>query len=86
MLDTVSVLYNEVLHSRYTDKCHYSFFMYRYMIQQVRQSRRPVGFLDPHLVSEQSINADASFVQGYITRGLIAHTDKEYVMVPFNQG
>ena len=59
--------------------------MYRYMIKNARQLKEPVGFLDPHLVSEQTILADASYVEKYITTGLLAQNDTEYVMVPYNQ-
>ena len=45
----------------------------------------PVGFLDPHVVSKQTINQDASFVEKYITTGLLAQDDKDYIVVPYNQ-
>ena len=84
MLDTVSV-YNQVLHSRNTDKYHNSLLMYRYMIKNAQQLKEPVGFLDPHVVSEQTINQDASYVVKYITTGLLAQGDKDYILVPYNQ-
>ena len=59
--------------------------MYRYIITNARRLKEPVGFLDPHVVSEQTIIADASYVEKYITTGLLAQDGTEYVMVPYNQ-
>nr|CCI55307.1 PH01B001I13.3 [Phyllostachys edulis] len=47
--------------------------------------QEPVGFLDPHVVSEQTINQDASYVEKYITMGLLAQDDKDYILVSYNQ-
>lgn len=38
-----------------------------------------------HVVSEQTINQDASYVVKYITTGLLAQHDKDYILVPYNQ-
>ena len=85
MLDIVSA-YNYGLHSCNTDKCHNSLLMYRHMILEAKRRKEPVGFLDPRLISEQCINDDASYVKDYVTTRLHAHNDKEYILVPYNQG
>ena len=59
--------------------------MYRYMMKIARQLKEPVGFLDPHVVSEQTILADASYVEKYITTALLAQNNTKYIMVPYNQ-
>ena len=59
--------------------------MYRYMMENARGWREPVGFLDPHVVSEQTINEDTSCVVKYITAGLLAQDGTYYIMVPYNQ-
>ena len=58
--------------------------MYRYMMKNARGCGEPVGFLDPHVVSEQTINQDASYVVKYIMAGSLAHDDKDYILVPYN--
>ena len=84
MLDTVSV-YNQVLHSRNTDKYHNSLLMYRYMMKNARQRREPVGYLDPHVVSEQTIKANAIFVENYVIDFFLARRNKEYILLPYNR-
>ena len=59
--------------------------MYRHMMQNARGWREPVGFLDPHVVSEQTLRADASYVMKYIAKGLLDQDDKDHIMVPYNQ-
>ena len=59
--------------------------MYRYMKKNALRLKEPVGFLDPHLVSEQTIKADTSYVEKYITTGLLAQNGMDYIMVPYNQ-
>ena len=59
--------------------------MYRYMMKNARECGEPVGFLDPHVVTEQTIKQDASYVEKYITTGLLAQNNKDYIMVPYNQ-
>ena len=56
------------------------------MMKNARGWREPVGFLDPHVVSEQTIQQDIKFVERYITVGLLAQDDKDNIMVPYNQG
>ena len=60
--------------------------MYRYMMKNAREKREPVGFLDPHVVSMQTIEADATFVENYITTALLRQDSKDYIVVPYNQG
>ena len=60
--------------------------MYRYMLQNVREWKEPVGFLDPHVVSLQTILQDSSFVEKYITRSLLLQRNMKYIVVPYNQG
>ena len=60
--------------------------MYRYMLKNVREWKEPVGFLDPHVVSLQTIQQDSSFVKKYITRSLLRQTNMKYIVVPYNQG
>lgn len=55
------------------------------MMQQARQSREPMGFLNPQLISKQCINQDASYVEKYITKELLAYANKDYILVPYNQ-
>ena len=55
------------------------------MMKNARGCREPVGFLNPHVVSEQTITQDASYVVKYITAGLHAQDDKDYILVPYNQ-
>ena len=59
--------------------------MYRFMMKTARHLNEPVGFLDPHVVSEQTTIADVSYVEKYITTGLLAQDDTDYIMVPYNQ-
>ena len=58
--------------------------MYRYMRKDVWQWKEPVGFLDPHVVSLQTIQADSSFVEKYITRSLLSQKNMKYIVVPYN--
>ena len=60
--------------------------MYRYMMKNARERREPVGFLDPHVVSMQTIEADPTFVENYITAALLLQTRKDYILVPYNHG
>ena len=60
--------------------------MYRYMMKNARESREPVGFLDPHVVSMQTIKTDPSFVENYITAALLLQDRMDYIVVPYNQG
>ena len=60
--------------------------MYRYMMKNAQAWREPVGFLDPHVVSMQTIEADIPFVENYITAGLLRQDNKDYIVVPYNQG
>ena len=55
------------------------------MMQNARQLQELVGFLDPHVVSEQTIKANASYVVKYIVKGLLDQDDKDYIIVPYNQ-
>ena len=45
-----------------------------------------MGFLDPHVVSLQTIEADLSFVEKYIAAALLRQIDKKYIVVPYNEG
>ena len=54
------------------------------MISEAELRNSPVGFLDPHMVSNQTIKENAKFVDDYITTSLLAHRD--YIVVPYNQG
>lgn len=56
------------------------------MMKNARERREPVGFLDPHVVSMQTIEADATFVENYITAALLIQTHKDYILVPYNHG
>ena len=56
------------------------------MISNAESRKSLVGFLDPHLVSMQSIEEDASFIEAYMTTSLLAHRDKEFILLPYNQG
>ena len=56
------------------------------MMKNARESREPVGFLDPHVVSLQTIQTDPSFVENYITAALLRQHHKDYIVVPYNQG
>ncbi len=60
--------------------------MYRYMMKKAREWREPVGFFDPHVVSLQTFEVDPSFVENYITAALLRQADKDYIVVPYNQG
>ena len=55
------------------------------MLTEARSSKSPIGFLDPRLVAIDTINEDASFVENYITKALLAHHDKEFVLMPYNE-
>ena len=59
--------------------------MYRYMMTNARRSGEPVGFLDPHVVSEQTIEADASYVEDYVADSLLTHRNKQFILLPYNQ-
>lgn len=56
------------------------------MIPDARSSKSSVGFLNPHLVSMQSIQEDASFVEAYMMMSLLALRNKEFRLLPYNQG
>ena len=56
------------------------------MIKNARQLKEPVGFLDPHVVSEQTIKQDASYVEKYITKALLRQQNMKYILVPYNEG
>ena len=56
------------------------------MMKIARQLKEPVGFLDPHVVSLQTIQADSSFVEKYITRALLRQQNMKYIVVPYNEG
>ena len=60
--------------------------MYRYMMKNVREWKEPVGFLDPHVVSLQTIQSDSSFVEKYITKALLRQQNMKYILVPYNEG
>ena len=55
------------------------------MTKNARRWLKPVGFLDPHLFSEQCITENASYIVKYITTGLLAQGDNHYILVPYNQ-
>ena len=55
------------------------------MISEAEVRNSPVGFLDPYLVSEQTIKENAKFVEDYMTESLLAHRDKEFILLPYNQ-
>ena len=55
------------------------------MLTEARSSKSPIGFLDPRLVAIDTINEDASFIESYITSTLLAHCDKEFVLMPYNE-
>ena len=55
------------------------------MISEAERRNSPVGFLDPHIVSEQSITADATFVENYLIDFFMARRNKEFYLVPYNQ-
>ena len=55
------------------------------MIKNARRLKEPVGFLDPHLVSLQTIQADSSFVKKYITKSLLRQKNMKYIVVPYNE-
>ena len=56
------------------------------MIVENTSSKPSVGFLDPHLVSEQCINDNATFVEEYMTTFLLDHREKDFILLPYNQG
>ena len=56
------------------------------MMKNAREWREPVGFLDPHVVSMQTIKTDPSFVENYITAALLLQDRMDYIVVPYNQG
>ena len=60
--------------------------MYRYMISEAELRNSPVGFLDPHVVSDQTFKENAKFVEDYMTDSLLAHRNKEFILLPNNQG
>ena len=55
------------------------------MISEAGVRNSPVGFLDPHLVSLQNIEENAKFIEDYMTESLLAHHDKEFILLPYNQ-
>lgn len=55
------------------------------MICEAERRKSPVGFLDPHVVSEQSITANATFVENYVIDFFMAHRNKEFILLPYNQ-
>lgn len=54
--------------------------------KKVWEWKEPVGFLDLHVVSLQTIEADPSFVEKYIAAALLHQVDKKYIVVPYNEG
>ena len=55
------------------------------MMSEAERRNSPVGFLDPHVVSEKTIRANATFVEDYVIAFLLDRRNKEYILLPYNQ-
>lgn len=55
------------------------------MMLEAERRNSPVGYLDPHVVSEQTIKANAIFVENYVIDFFLARRNKEYILLPYNQ-
>lgn len=55
------------------------------MMSEAERRNSLVGFLDPHVVSEQTIKANAMFVEDYVIEFFLARRNNEYIFLPYNQ-
>ena len=55
------------------------------MISEAEVRHSLVGFLDPHVVCEQTIKENAQFVEDYVADSLLTHRNKQFILLPYNQ-
>lgn len=55
------------------------------MMYEAERRKSPVGFLDPHVVSKQSIKPNARFVEDYVIEFFRARRNTEYILLPYIQ-
>ena len=88
MLDIVSLLTRIIfVISTYVMLVIISFFKFcRYMYNEAKTLKEPVGFLDPCKITDEAIKDNEELVLEYVTEGLLAQKDKEYLMFPYRPG
>lgn len=55
------------------------------MIDECKVRREPVGFIDPQLVSAQSIEINPQLVHAYLVHALTTLQDKQHILIPYNE-
>jgi hypothetical protein len=56
------------------------------MYNEAKMLKEPVGFLDPCKLTSEAIKDNQEYVLDYVTKGLLAQKDKEYLMFPYKPG
>ena len=56
------------------------------MYNEAKTLKEAVGFLDPCKITDEAIKDSPDYVLDYVTKGLLAQNDKEYLMFPYRPG
>jgi hypothetical protein len=62
------------------------FLIFRSLVVEAKAKDIPVGFLDPQLMSLDSIKLDRAAVLKYVQKAFTKYTKKEYIMFAYNSG